>query len=115
MKLTIYSCECLLDCLIKMTDEEIVNGIMNHIIFSLSDKWLMFIHEQINVLFFCNQCININRSLINRDRIFCIKRSAVFDDSCIDFIQFSGLNNLCMNCLEIITVHLKKYLAKLKK
>lgn len=52
MKLTIYSCECLLDCLIKMTDEEIVNGIMNHIIFSLSDKWLMFIHEQNNVLFF---------------------------------------------------------------
>ena len=48
----IYSCDCLLDHLIRMTEDEIEKYIMNHAVFSLSDRWLMYIHLQNNVLFF---------------------------------------------------------------
>ena len=44
MKLIIYTCECLLDHLIRMTEDEIEKYIVNHVMFSLSDIWLMYIH-----------------------------------------------------------------------
>ena len=114
MKLIIYTCECLLDHLVRMTEEEIEKYIINHEMFSLSDRWLMFIHMQSDILFFCLRCLEIMR-LFLMERIFCIKRSVFFDDTCLDLIQLSGLNNTCQNCLEILTKKLKNYLIKLKK
>ena len=114
MKLIIYTCECLLDHLVRMTEEEIEKYIINHEMFSLSDRWLMFIHMQSDILFFCLRCLEIMR-LFLMERIFCIKRSVFFDDTCLDLIQLSDLNNTCQNCLEILTKKLKNYLVKLKK
>ena len=114
MKLIIYTCECLLDHLIRMTEDEIEKYIVNHVMFSLSDRWLMYIHSQGDILFFCLRCLNITRPFI-MERIFCIKRSGFFDDTCLDFIEFSGLNNTCQNCLETLTIKLKNYLVKVKK
>ena len=114
MKLMIYSCDCLLDHLIKLTEDEIEKYIMNHVIFSLSDRWLMYIHMQDNVLFFCLRCLNIVRPFVH-ESVFCIKRSGLFDDTCLDLADFSGINNCCQNCLQILTISLKKYLVKLKK
>ena len=90
MKLIIFSCECLLDHLIKLTEAEIEKYIMNHVIFALSDRWLMYIHSQNNVLFFCLRCLNFIRSFVH-ERVFCIKRSDLFDDICLDLVDFSGI------------------------
>ena len=114
MKLIIYTCECLLDHLIKMTEDEIEKYIMNHVIFSLSNRWLMYIYSQNNVLFFCLRCLNIVRPFVH-ERVFCIKRSGLFDDICLDLADFSGINNCCENCLQLLTTSLKKYPVKLKK
>ena len=53
MKLIIYTCECLLDHLVRMTEDEIEKYIMNHVMFSLSDRWLMYIHLHDKILFLC--------------------------------------------------------------
>ena len=114
MKLIIYTCECLLDHLVRMTEDEIEKYIMNHVMFSLSDRWLMYIHLHDKILFFCLRCLNIMRPFI-MERIYCIKRSGFFDDTCLDLIELSGLNNTCQNCLEILAIKFKKFLVKVKK
>ena len=97
-----------------MTEEEITKYIMNHVVFSLTDRWLLFINVKDDFIFFCLRCLNFMRLFIS-ERIFCIKRSGLFDDTCLDFIEFSGLNNVCQNCLKIVYINLKKYLIKIKK
>ena len=49
------------------------------------------------------------------ERIYCIKRSGFFDDTCLDLIELSSLNNTCHSCLEILAIKLKKFLVKVKK
>ena len=110
----IFTCECLLDHLIKMTEEETLNYVMNHEIFSLSDSWLMFIQSGNNILFFCIRALNIIRPFVN-ERLFCLKRSYFWDDTCLEFVQFSGIHNCCQNCLQLITSNLKKNLIMVKK
>ena len=114
MKLIIFSCDCLLDHLIRMTEDEIEKYIMNHVMFSLSDRWLMFIQSGNNILFFCLRAFHIIKPFIN-ERVFCYKRSVFFDDTCLELVDFSGINNCCQNCLQIITANLKKNLFNVKK
>lgn len=114
MKLNIYTCNCLLDHLIKMSEEEIEKYIMNHVIFSLSDRWMMYIHTGPDILFFCLRTICFVRVFIN-ERVFCIKRSGLFDDTCLDLVDFTGINNCCQNCLTSLVDSFKKYLLKVKK
>ena len=97
-----------------MTNNEIENYIQNHKIFSLSDRWLMFIYSTDNVLFFCLRAVHIIKPFIN-ERVFCYKRSGFFDDTCLELIDFSGINNCCQNCLQLLTANLKKNLYKVKK
>ena len=114
MKLIIFTRECLLDHLIKMTEDEMEKYIMNHLIFSLSDRWLMYINLQNTVLFFCLRSLNIVRPFV-RETVFCIKRSDLFNDTCLDLADFSGISNFCQNCIQLLITSLKKYLIKLKK
>ena len=112
----IFTCECMLDHLIKMTENEILNYLMSQEIFSLSDSgWLILIQEENNLLFFCIRFLNIIKPFVN-ERIFCLKRSSSFwDDTCLEYMQFSCVNNCCQNCLEIITVNLKRNLIMIRK
>ena len=112
----IFTCECMLDHLIRMTENEILNYLMSQEIFSLSDSgWLILIQEENNLLFFCIRFLNIIKPFVN-ERIFCLKRSSSFwDDTCLEYMQFSGVNNCCQNCLEIITVNLKRNLIMIRK
>ena len=114
MKLIIFTCECLLDHLVRMKEDEIEKYIINHVMFSLYDSWVMYIHSQNTVLFFCLKCLIIVRPIVN-ETIFCTKRSGLFDDTCLDFVDFSGINNTCQNCLQLLIIKLKKYLIKVKK
>ena len=114
MKLIIYACECLLDHLIKMDEEEIIKYIMNHVIYSLTDRWLLFINVNNDFLFFCLRFVEMMRPFLS-ERIFCLKRSDLSNESCRDFIDFCGLNNVCQNCLQVIYINLKKYLVNVKK
>ena len=110
-----FTCECMLDKLIEMTQNEIAEYIFSQEIFSLSDSgWLILIQEGNNLLFFCIRFLNIIKPFVN-ERIFCLRRSAILDDTCLEFMQFSGVNNCCQNCLEIITANLKKNLILIKK
>ena len=110
-----FTCECMLDKLIEMTQNEIVRYIFSQEIFSLSDNgWLIVIQEGNNLLFFCIRFLNIIKPFLN-ERIFCLKRSAILNDTCLEFMQFSGVNNCCQNCLEIVTSNLKKNLILIKK
>ena len=106
----------MLDHLIRMTENEILNYLMSQEIFSLSDSgWLILIQEENNLLFFCIRFLNIIKPFVN-ERIFCLKRSSSFwDDTCLEYMQFSGVNNCCQNCLEIITVNLKRNLIMIRK
>ena len=111
----IFTCECMLDHLIRMTENEILNYLMSQEIFSLSDSgWLMLIQAGNNLLFFCIQFLNIIRPFVN-ERVFSLKRSSTWDDTCLEYMQFSGVNNCCQNCLEIITINLKRNLILIKK
>ena len=110
-----FTCECMLDKLIKMTREEIMTYIFSQEIFSLSDcGWLIVILQKNNILVFCIRLLNILRPFIN-ERIFCLKRSGIFDDTCLEYMQFSGVNNCCVNCLELVTEKLKENLILIKK
>ena len=110
-----FTCECMLDKLIEMTRDEIVAYIFSQEIFSLSDSgWLILIQEGNNILFFCIRFLNIIKPFVS-ERIFCLRRSAILADTCLEFMQFSGVNNCCQNCLEIITAKLKKNLILIKK
>ena len=110
-----FTCECMLDRLIGMTENEILNYVFSQEIFSLSESgWLILIQEANNLLFFCIRFLNIIKPFVC-ERIFCLKRSGIFDDTCLEFMQFSGVNNCCQNCLEIITANLKKNLILIKK
>ena len=110
-----FTCECMLDKLIEMTRDEIVKYIFSQEIFSLSDSgWLILIQEGNNILFFCIRFLNIIKPFVS-ERIFCLRRSAILADTCLEFMQFSGVNNCCQNCLEIITAKLKKNLILIKK
>ena len=114
MKLDIYSCECLLDHLVRMTEDEIEKYIMSHVIFSLSDKWLMYVYNEPDILFFCLNALCVVTCFVN-ERVFCIKRSGLFDDTCLDLADFSGINNFCQNCLSCLVISLKKYLVRVEK
>ena len=110
-----FTCECMLDHLIKMSENEILNYLSSQEIFSLSDSgWLILIQEGNNILFFCIRFLNIIKPFIN-ERIFCLRRSPLLDDTCLEFMQFIGVNNSCQNCLEIITINLKRNLILIKK
>ena len=110
-----FTCECMLDKLIEMTQNEIVKYIFSQEIFSLSDSgWLILIQEGNNILFFCIRFLNIIKPFVS-ERIFCLKRSAILDGTCLEFMQFSGVNNCCRNCLEILTAKLKGNLILIRK
>ena len=110
-----FTCECMLDKLIEMNFNEIMNYISSQEIFSLSDSgWLILIQKGNKILFFCIRFLNIIKPFVT-ERIFCLRRSAILDDTCLEFMQFSGVNNCCQNCLEIITAKLKKNLILIKK
>lgn len=113
-QLNIHTCECLLDHLVRLPYDEIEKCIINYVIFSLADKWLMFIHDDSEILFFCLDCLFIVRKF-TYETIFCLKRSGVFDDTCLDLTDFSGINNCCQNCLLCLSASLKKYLVRVLK
>ena len=112
----IFTCECMLDHLIRMTENEILNYITSQEIFSLSDSgWLILIQAGNNLLFFCIKSLNIIKPFVN-ERVSCLIRfSTIWDDTCLEHMQFSGVNNCCQNCLEIITNNLKKNLILITK
>ena len=105
----------MLDHLIRMTENEILYYLSSQEIFSLSDSgWLILIQNGNDLLFFCIRILNIIRSFVN-ERIFCLKRSYIWDDTGLEYMQFSGINDCCQNCLEIITINLIKNLILIKK
>ena len=113
--MTFFTCECMLDHLIKMTPDEILSYISSQEIFSLSDsRWLIVIQRGNDLLFFCIRFLNVMKPFLN-EIIFCFRRSGILDDTCLEFMQFSGVNNCCQNCLEIITTNLKRNLILIKK
>ena len=105
----------MLDHLIRMTENEILYYLSSQEIFSLSDSgWLMLIQNGNDLLFFCIRLLNIIRPFVN-ERTFCLKRYSIWDDTCLEYMQFSGVNDCCQNCLEIITNNLTKNLILIKK
>lgn len=112
--LDIYTCECLLDHLIRLSYEEIERCIMSYVIFSLEDKWLMFVHNDDEILFFCLDALCCVR-IFTHHTILCTKRFGLFGDTCLDLADFSGVNNCCQNCLFCLTTSLKRYLIRVFK
>ena len=110
-----FTCECMLEKLLTMTKDQVFNYIANQEIFSLSDcGWLILIIQKNNILVFCIRFLNILKPFIN-ERIFCLKRSGIFDDTCLEYMQFSGVSNCCVNCLELVSEKLKENLISIKK
>ena len=86
----VYTCSCLLEHLTRLPYSEIMKCIACHDIFYLKDKWIMFLCDGLSFYFFCL-------------------------DTCLDFMDFSGVNNCCSNCCISLIDVFKKYLIKVKK
>ena len=110
----IYTCNCLLEHLTRLSNNEILKYIACHDIFYLEDKWIMFLCDSLSFYFFCLNTLRIMKKFTN-ETIFCLKRSGIFDDTCLDFMDFSGVNNCCSNCCFLLIEVFKKYLVKVKK
>lgn len=110
----VYTCFCLLEHLIRLPYSEIMKCIASHDIFYLKDKWIMFLCDGISFYFFCLDTLRIMKKFTN-ETIFCLKRNGIFDDTCLDFMDFSGVNNCCSNCCISLIDVFKKYLIKVKK
>ena len=113
MKHTIYSCECIFDNLIQMTSDEIERVVSDYSILSKFKKWLLIIEELNEILFFCVDCVDFSRSFM-RSYIMCLKKTPDEDESCVDYIYFGGINDVCKNCLEVISAYMKMFLIKIK-
>ena len=110
----VYTCNCLLEHLINLSYSQIVDCITSHEVFYLQDNWIMFFYDGLSFYFFCNKMLRILRKFTN-ETFLCLKRSDVFDDTCLDFMDFSGVNNCCRNCCISLIECFKKFLIKFEK
>ena len=110
----IYTCSCLLEHLLLLPYRDIMKCIANHNIFYLKDKWIMFLCDGLSFYFFCINILRVLRKF-TKETVFCRKRSGIFDDTCLDFMDFSGVNNCCSNCCISLIEVFKRYMVKVEK
>ena len=112
--LHIYSCDCILEHLVQLPVSDIEISVIDLTIFSVTSSNLMFIHDDNELFFFCDNASFIIRKFMF-ERLSCLKRSGFFDDTCLELIDFKGVNDCCFNCLSLLRISLRKYLTKLVK
>lgn len=114
MKNIFYSCECILDKLIALTEEDIIIGLQDQTILSLPEKWMMIVHDTNVICLFCRDTV-LTIKLFIPHQIFCLKRTHWSCDSCVDFLEFGDIHDMCGNCLEVLFEKLMKILIRVKK
>ena len=71
MKNIFYSCECILDKLIALTEEDIIIGLQDQTILSLPEKWMMIVHDTNVICLFCRDTV-LTIKLFIPHQIFCL-------------------------------------------
>ena len=104
----------MLDKLVSLSEEQIIIGLQDQSILSLSENWMMIVHNTNVICLFCRDTVENIKSFIPH-RIFCFKRTHWSCDSCMDFLEFGDIYEMCGNCLENLFDMLKKFLIRLKK
>ena len=105
----IYSCLCIFSKLLTMTSEEIIKSASNYSLLSLSENWLMLILDDKDCYVFCEETLTFCTDYFNSGECY-----HNFDgESCIDFIPYAGVSDICDVCLNAITTYLRAYSIKL--
>ena len=109
----IYTCNCLLEHLLKMSYYEIEASVSNFDIFAINNNiHILFNGEKLH--FFCSNVAYFITKLQKYDG-FCLRRSDVYDDNCIDHFDKTGVICFCIHCNIIFSKSIEGFLTKIKK
>ena len=109
----IYTCNCLLEHILMTPYVEIERSVSNFDIFSINKK-IMLLYNGESLHFFCMDAVCFAKRFTKND-IYCLKRSGIWDDTCLDCLVFTGVNNCCINCNILFSRVLEIFLLKIEK
>ena len=109
----LYTCNCLLEHLMKMSYYEIEVSVSNFDIFAINNNiHILFNGEELH--FFCSNVVYFITRLEKYDG-FCLRRSDVFDDNCIDYFHQTGVICFCIHCNIRFSKSIARFLFKITK
>ena len=96
-----------------MSYHEIEVSVSNFDIFTINnDIHILFNGEELH--FFCSNVVYFITKFEKYDG-FCLRRSDVFDDNCIDHFHKTGVIYFCIHCNIRFSKSIKRFLFKIKK
>ena len=96
-----------------MSYDEIEVSVSNFDIFTINnDIHILFNGEELH--FFCSNVVYFITKFEKYDG-FCLRRSDVFDDNCIDHFHKTGVIYFCIHCNIRFSKSIKRFLFKIKK
>ena len=108
----IYTCNCLLEQMIRMSFHEIKNLVDTLEIFSLTRNYIkLLFHEKCLYLFCCDAALFCRR--FSRSDIYCKRREDIDDFTCLQTIEMG--TPLCYDCRNIFSEVLRKNLVQIIK
>ena len=107
----IYTCNCLLEQMIRMTFHQIEDLIDTMEIFSLSEKYIIFAFQEKCLYLFCTDLALFARRFSRTD-FCCLRRNDIDDLSCLQTIEMGS--SLCYNCVYVFSEILRKILVEIK-
>ena len=109
----LYTCNCLLEHLMKMSYYEIEVSVSNFDIFAINNNInILFNGHELH--FFCSNVVYFITKFEKYDG-FCLRRSDVFDDNCIDNFHKTSVLCFCIHCNIRFSKSIKRFLFKIKK
>ena len=109
----LYTCNCLLEHLMKMSYYEIEVSVSNFDIFAINNNiHILFNGHELH--FFCSNVVYFITKFEKYDG-FCLRRSDVFDDNCIDNFHKTGVVCFCIHCNIRFSKSIERFLFKIQK
>ena len=109
----LYTCDCLLEHLMKMSYYEIEVSVSNFDIFAINNNiHILFNGHELH--FFCSNVVYFITKFEKYDG-FCLRRSDVFDDNCIDHFHKTGVVCFCIHCNIRFSKSIERFLFKIQK
>ena len=110
----LYTCNCLLEHVMKMSYYEIEVSVSNFDIFAINNN-INIIFNGHELHFFCSDVVYFMTKFEKYDG-FCLRRSDVFDDNCIDHFQtVNSVICFCIHCNIRFSKTIERFLFKIKK
>ena len=109
----LYTCNCLLEHLMRISYYQIEVSVSNFDIFTINnDINIIFNGEELH--FFCSNIAYFIKKLEKYNDVLCL-RSDVSDDNCFDHFQTTGVVCFCIHCNKRFSKSIERFLFKIKK